>query len=82
MELPKLYRPIKVKFWSLRNGLGANLGVIFDIDTEVERTVVRVRTDDGWKWQIHHFNRTAKWDWHIETDQECLNQYGAELINE
>jgi len=78
--LLKLYRPIKVKFWSLRNGLGQNMGVIFDIDTEIERTVMRVRTKNGWKWQIQHLPRLLEWDWYAEIDQECLNEYGAELI--
>jgi len=80
--LPKLYRPIKVKFWSLRNGLGQNMGVIFDIDTEVERIVMRVRCADGWKWQIQHLPKLLKWDWCVEADQECLNEYGAELMDE
>ena len=80
--LPKLFRPIKVKFWSLRNGIGQNMGVIFDIDTKVERTVMRVRCANDWKWQIQHLPKLLKWDWCVEIDQECLNEYGSELVIE
>lgn len=74
-KLPKLYRPVKAKFWSLRNKVGDNMGVIFDCDELVERTVMRVRTLNGWKWQIQHLSRLLEWDWCAETDQECLNDY-------
>ena len=77
-----------IRFWSLRNGLGSNLGVIFDIDTEVTRMAMRVRTNDswfadGWKWQIHHLPSVAEWDETALTDQECLNQGndGIEILN-
>jgi len=74
MKLPKLYRPIKVKFWSLRNGLGDGLGVIFDVDTEVERTIMRVIGDgDGWEWQIKNYARDIENDYFLDTDLCVLN---------
>ncbi len=78
-ELPKLYRPIKIRFWSLRNGLGAGMGVIFDIDTEVTRTVMRVKTAVGWKWQIKNYHALLEHDYFVETDQELLDEYGCDL---
>ena len=79
MKLPKLYRPIKIKFWSLRNGLGSNYGVIFDIDTEVERTVRRVLYGGDWKWQIVNLDKIREWDYFADTDQETLEAHGNEL---
>lgn len=75
MELPKLYRPVTAKFWGLRNGIGAGMGVIFDIDTLVERRIMRVlsRPGSGWKWQIVNASRDREWDYFIESDQECLD---------
>lgn len=73
MKLPKLYRPVLLKFWSLRNGLGSNYGVIFDIDTEVTRKCMRVLCDDGWKWQIINYSRLVEWDYSVEADRECLD---------
>jgi len=80
MKLPKLYRPVKAKFWSLRNGVGESLGMIFDIDTEVERIVRRVLCPEGWKWQIVGLSKIREWDWSVETDQECLDEYGDDLV--
>lgn len=77
MKLPKLYRPVKIKFWSLRNGIGQNLGVIFDIDTQVERIARRVITDkypNGWHWQLLIKKYEYFYDGNIETDIECLNE--------
>ena len=51
-KFPKLYAPVKIKFSSLRNGLGGNMGVIFDCDEMVERKVMRVRVPNGWKWRM------------------------------
>ena len=79
MKLPKLYAPVKIKFRSLRNGLGANMGVIFDIDTDVVRKCRRVRCDDGWKWQLVDYYRDIDWDWGVEQDKEILDEYGSEL---
>jgi len=78
-KLPKLYRPIKIKFWSLRDGLGAGLGVINDIDTEVERIAMRVRCEGGWKWQIKNAYRISEWDWSVETDSDILDEYGSDI---
>ena len=80
MKLPKLYRPVKVKFWSLRNGVGGGLGMIFDIDTEVERTIMRVMGADGWQWQIVGYSKLLEWDYFAETDQDTLNEYRDEII--
>jgi hypothetical protein len=79
MDMPKLYRPVKIKFWSLRNGLGENYGVIFDIDEEVERIARRVLCDEGWKWQIKDTKKLSKWDYFIETDQISLDECGMDL---
>ena len=79
MKLPKLYRPVKIKFWSLRNKLGQNMGVIFDCDEIVERLAMRVRTDLGWKWQIKNLQLISEWDWGVITDQEILNESDCEI---
>lgn len=79
MKLPKLYRPVKIEFSSLRNGVGHSLGVIFDIDTMVERIAMRVLCEDGWKWQIKNLTRLYEWDYFVETDQEILNEIGVEI---
>ena len=77
MMLPPFRKTVKIKFSSLRNGLGAGLGVIFDIDTMVERDAYRVRVPDGnWKWQIRGLNKMISWDSFAETDQEILDEYG------
>ena len=78
-KLPHLRKTVRVKFWSLRNGIGANLGVIYDIDTMVERDAYRVRADDGWKWQIKGLNSLLKYDLTAETDQEIFDEYGSDL---
>lgn len=75
MQLPKLYRVVHLKFWSLRNTIGSSYGVIFDHDTMIIRRARRVLSDDGWKWQIAAKN----WEWRdeghlLDTDQECLNE--------
>jgi len=79
MELPKLYAPVKIKFWSLRTVLGQNYGVIFDVDTQVERKCIRVRCECGWKWQIVDFMKLAEWDSAAEQDKEILGEYGSDL---
>lgn len=76
-SLPKLYRPVKIKFWSLRNGVGASLGVIFDIDTKVERIARRVlcnKSPLGWKWQIISKKYDYMWDGSLDTDKESLSE--------
>lgn len=79
MKLPKLYRPIKIRFSSLRNGLGDNYGVIFDIDTMVEREAMRVLAEDGWKWQIKNIAKLSEWDWNVYADKECLDEIGQDM---
>jgi chloramphenicol 3-O-phosphotransferase len=78
IKLPKLRETVTIKFSSLRNGLGPNLGVIFDIDTIVERKAYRKRNGDGWKWQIKEYNKIIKYDHHVETDQEILDEIGQD----
>ena len=75
MNLPKLYRPIYIKFISLRNGVGGGGGVIFDIDTMVIQKCRRVRTLDGWKWQLCSIDNLMDCDYMAETDEEILNEY-------
>lgn len=79
MEHPKLYAPVKIKFWSLRNGLGRDLGVIYDIDTEVVRTCRRVLCKGGWKWQLVNYYQDRDWDLTVEQDKEILDNYLDEL---
>ena len=78
-KLPKLGRVIKIKFWSLRNGLGGGLGVIFDIDTQVERLCRRAKVDGGWKWQIKDAFKLSEYDYFVETDQDILNEIGMDV---
>lgn len=73
MELPKLYAPVNITFWGLRNSLGDGYGVIFDIDTEVSRKCRRVATPDGWQWQICGADKIAEWDGSVESDEISLN---------
>ena len=78
-KLPKMYSPVRVRFSSLRNGVGAGLGVIYDIDTMVERVVVRIKTACGWKWQIKDFSKLFEYDYYVEVDQEILDMYPHEV---
>lgn len=78
-SLPHFRESVIIKFSSLRNGIGENLGVIFDIDTMVKREAYRVKTDDGWKWQIKGYNKILLYDHYVETDQEILDEYGSEI---
>ena len=77
--LPNLRQTVKIKFWSLRNGVGQNLGVVYDIDTEVERSAYRTKTADGWKWQIKGLKKLLSWDYCAETDQDIMDEYGSDL---
>lgn len=79
MNLPKFRETVKIKFWSLRNGVGPNLGVINDIDTKVVRECYRVKTEDGWKWQIRALNILNKVDWYADEDQYILDDHGSEI---
>lgn len=79
MKLPKLYAPVKIKFSSLRNKLGPNLGMIFDCDEVVERKVRRVITPDGWKFQIVNYHQLLSYDYYVEQDKEMLDEWGSNL---
>jgi len=79
MKLPKLYALTKIKFSSLRDGMGENYGIILDIDTDVIRNCRRVLCDDGWKWQIVNYNRDKDWDYGLRQDKEILDDDGSEL---
>jgi len=78
-ELPKLYRKIEIEFDSLRNTLGNNGGVNFDVDTTVRRKCRRVKIPSGWKWQICDAESLAEWDWCVDQDQEVLDNYESDL---
>ena len=90
--LPKLRETVRIKFWSLRNGIGAGYGVIFDIDTEVERDAYRTRCNEdwceaGWRWQIRGLRKLEAWDGMAEADQECLDNLedpanGVEILSQ
>ena len=79
MNLPKLYSPVTIEFDSLRNGIGAGGGVIFDIDTKVHRKCMRVLHEDSWVWQIVNYCDLLEWDYFAYTDQEILLMYGPEV---
>lgn len=78
-RLPKLYAPVNIRFWSLRTKLGQNGGVVFDCDEEVMRRCMRVRTNDGWKWQLIGLSDLLDWDATAWQDQEILTAYGESL---
>lgn len=74
MKLPKMYAPVKVKFWSLRGALGAS-GGFMEVDREVIRTARRVVGRYGeWEWQIvfnpHELMHESRGV--IENDMECI----------
>jgi len=73
MGSPKLYRPVTIKFSSLRNGVGGGLGVIFDIDTMVTRRAARVLINNGWKWQIKDLKILNTYDYYSAEDQYILD---------
>lgn len=78
MNNPKLYRPILIRFSSLRNKVGAGLGVIFDCDEMVERVAMRVRVESGWKWQIKNLRNIQEYDYYVEEDQFILDEIGSD----
>ena len=78
-KLPKLYAAIKIKFWSLRNGIGAGGGVYYDNDVQVTRKCRRVLVGDSWQWQIVNGFKLSEFDCTIDQDNEVLVVYGAEL---
>ena len=69
----------KIRFNSLRDGLGGDYGVINDIDTMVTRKCRAVIGEYGLKWQLvkddeyHHYYCN-------EVDQECLDELGSEAV--
>ena len=70
----KLRQIKRVKFWSLRNGIGSSGGVLFDCDTQVERLCRVVRVADGLKWQIIKKPNIDYFDdYYFDVDQECLD---------
>ena len=79
MTLPKLYKPVYIKFYSLRNGLGCGGGVVFDIDTKVIQQCRRVRIPTGWKWQLCNIESLFGWDYMAETDQGVLDEDADEI---
>ena len=79
MNLPKLYSPVLIEFWTLRNGIGSGGGVIFDIDTKVTRKCMRVLGGESWLWQIVGYIEIREWDHLAEVDQEILSDCGAEV---
>jgi len=78
-NLPKLYRPMTIRFSSLRNCLGSNMGVCFDCDEIVERKASRVLHKNGWFWKIINSRNLMEWDYCIETDQEILDEIGMDI---
>ena len=75
MNLPKLYAPVNIKFWTLRSRGGC-----FDIDTEVIRKCRRViGLNNEWCWQIVNSYELSEWDNAIEQDYEVLEAYGQDL---
>ena len=79
MNLPNLRKTVKIRFWSLRSGLGLHLGIIPDMDIQVEREAYHVNTDDGWKWQIKGTRELRRYDSCVDTDQESLDNIGSNL---
>lgn len=74
MKLPKMYAPVKVKFWSLRGAIGPN-GGFMEADREVTRTARRVVGRYGeWVWQIvfTQYELMHESLGSIENDRECI----------
>ena len=79
-KLPKLYRVITVELDVLRNGFGANYGVIYDVDTVVKRKVRRVLDADGWRWaMVREHRNQEQWDYFFAYDKECLHELNYTL---
>lgn len=76
MKLPAIRKTVKAKFWSLRRGIGASLGVLDDIDALVERNVYRKKTETGWQWQINNLKSLSSRDFYAQTDQDSLDELG------
>ncbi len=79
-RLPKLYAGVKIKFWTLRNGIGIDGGVYFDSDTQVVRECRRVLCVGGnWRWQIVNGIKLAEFDYTVYQDNEVLYGCGSDL---
>ena len=79
-NLPKLYAPVLIKFWSLRSSFGAGGGVSCDNDEIVVRKCRRVLLNNyDWKWQIIDINAMREWDWRVDIDQESLDNTGSDV---
>lgn len=79
VQLPKLYAPVKLRFWSLRMDVGESLGIV-EVDRQVVRKCRRVlypREDIGWKWQIIIKHEDDLW--YYEEDNVCLNEFPMEV---
>lgn len=69
-KLPKLYRVVNIKFWSLRMGIGG-CGGVEEYDIQVERKARRVLCDDGWKWQL--IDDKCLYFFSLHVDKDCLD---------
>lgn len=79
MKIPKLYSIVNIRFWTLRNGIGAGGGVYYDNDVQVVRKCRRVLCGDSWRWQIVNGIRDSIFDYTIHQDNEVLEMCGADL---
>ena len=69
----------KIRFSSLRDGIGGDYGVINDIDTKVTRKCRAVIDEYGLKWQLV---KDSEYHYHYynEADQECLDELRGEVV--
>jgi len=75
----KLNQIAKIKFWGLRNSIGASGGVVFDNDAEVTWLCRVVRVVDGLQWQI--IKNKHQWgSCLIDYDQESLNNTPVDYV--
>ena len=75
-KLPKLYRVVTIKFWSLRMGIGG-CGGAEEYDIQVERKARRVLCDDGWKWQLIEDKNLSFFS--LCVDKDCLDDSVNEI---
>ncbi len=76
MKLPKLYRVVRIRFWSLRPSIGC-CGGVDEIDSEVVRKARRVLCDEGWQWQLLNSELPVSLN---DNDFICLNDNPSEFI--
>lgn len=74
LPMPKLFRPVRVEFDSLSGDGG------YEHWVTTIRHVRRVRHADGWRWQFVRTNHKGldRWDYHLESDKEALNDINYE----